>query len=449
MFSKILVANRGEIAIRIMRACREMGIKTVAVYSEADAECLHVTYADEAYCIGPAVPARSYLNVPRIIAAAEVSDAEAIHPGYGFLAENPYFAEACEASNIVFIGPTYDTITKMGNKAIARKLMGEAGVPLVPGSPGPVKTEDDAQDVAKQIGFPVMIKAAGGGGGRGMRIAHTPAALGRAFGTASAEAEAAFANPEVYVEKYIARPRHVEVQILGDGKGHVVHLWERDCSIQRRHQKLLEESPAPNLPAKVRDKILAAALAGTKAVNYRSAGTVEFLLAEDGSFYFIEVNARVQVEHPVTEMITGVDIVKEQIRIAAGATLIDKIPPSNGHAIECRVNAEDPAAGFRPSPGRLTKWIPAGGPGIRVDSHCYTGYNIPGSYDSLIAKLIAWGHDRGEAIDRMRRALREMIVEGVATTIPFHYRVVGSSQFGEGKVSTDFIADLEEKTLAE
>jgi acetyl-CoA carboxylase biotin carboxylase subunit len=449
MFEKILIANRGEIAVRVIRACRELGVKTVAVYSEVDADCLHVQLADEAYCIGPAESSRSYLNVPRIIAAAEVSDAEAIHPGYGFLAENPYFAEACEASNLTFLGPTYDTITKMGNKAEARRLMAKAGVPLVPGSPGPVKTEDDAQDVARDIGYPVIIKAAGGGGGRGMRVAHTPAALGRAFGTAAAEAEAAFGNPEVYVEKYIAKPRHVEVQILGDGKGKVLHLWERDCSIQRRHQKLVEESPAPVLPTKIRDKIIAAAVAGTKAVNYRSAGTVEFLVAEDGNFYFIEVNARVQVEHPVTEMVTGWDIIKEQIKLAAGAPLPERGPAQQGHAIECRINAEDPAAGFRPAPGRVEKYIAPGGPGIRVDSHLYAGYRIPTYYDSLIAKLIAWGNDRGEAIDRMRRALSEMTIEGIPTTLPFHYRVVGSTLFREGKVSTDFIADLEANTILE
>jgi acetyl-CoA carboxylase biotin carboxylase subunit len=447
LFSKILIANRGEIAVRVIRACREMGIKTVAIYSEADAESLHVRYADEAYCIGPAESAKSYLNVPRVIAAAEVTDAEAVHPGYGFLAENPYFAEACEASNLAFLGPTYETITDVGDKASARRIMSRAGVPVVPGSNGPLKTEDDALAVAEEIGYPVMVKAVAGGGGRGMRVVHTPPALAKAFATASAEAEAAFGNPELYVEKYVSNPRHVEVQILGDGRGHVIHLGERDCSIQRRHQKLIEESPAPALPKKTREKIQAAAVTAGKAVNYRSAGTVEFLLDADGSFYFIEVNARVQVEHPVSEMVTGVDIIKEQFRIAAGGSLPKNSPPLEGHAIECRINAEDPDRDFRPSPGTITNYIPSGGPGVRVDTHIYPGYAVPPYYDSLLAKLIVWAPDRDEAIARMGRALAETAIEGVPTTIPFHYRVIRSRMFKEGKVSTGFIAELEATSM--
>lgn len=447
MFNKILIANRGEIAVRVIRTCREMGIKTVAVYSEADAASRHVQLADEAICIGPAESAKSYLNVPRIIAAAELADAEAIHPGYGFLAENPYFAEACEASNISFLGPTYETITQMGDKARARKLMAAAGVPLVPGSPGPVKTEDDAQDIAREVGYPVMIKAAAGGGGRGMRVAHTPASLARAFVAAQQEAEIAFGNAEVYVEKVIVNPRHVEVQILGDGRGHVIHLGERDCSIQRRHQKLIEESPAPKLPPATRERIYAAAVAGAKSVKYRSAGTVEFLVAEDGQFYFIEVNARVQVEHPVTEMVTGFDLIREQIRVAAGLPIPEKPPGLNGHAIECRINAEDPAYNFRPAPGLITRYVPAGGPGVRIDTHIYGGYAVPASYDSLLAKLIVWAPDREAAAERMARALAETEIEGIPTTIPFHYRVIQSTLFREGNVSTSFIANLEAQEL--
>lgn len=449
MFDKILIANRGEIAVRVIRACREMGVKTVAIYSEADARSLHVRYADEAYCIGPPESAKSYLNVPRIIAAAEVTDAEAVHPGYGFLAENPYFAEACEASNLAFIGPAYETITDVGDKAAARRIMAKAGLPLVPGSDGPLKTEDDALDVADEVGYPVMVKAVAGGGGRGMRIAHTPAALAKAFATAGVEAEAAFGNPELYVEKLIPRARHVEVQILGDGRGQVIHLGERDCSIQRRHQKLVEESPAPALPQKTREKMLAAAVAAGRAVNYRSAGTVEFLVEEDGPFYFIEVNARVQVEHPVSEMVTGVDIIKEQFRIAAGGALLKNPPRLEGHAIECRINAEDTDHDFRPAPGTIENYIPPGGPGVRVDTHIYPGYAVPSHYDSLLAKLIVWAPNRDEAVARMARALAETTIEGVPTTIPFHYRVVQSRLFKDGKMSTAFIAELEASDIKE
>ncbi|NIT35566.1 MAG: acetyl-CoA carboxylase biotin carboxylase subunit [candidate division Zixibacteria bacterium] len=449
MFDKILIANRGEIAVRVIRACREMGVKTVAIYSEADAQSLHVRFADEAYCIGPPESAKSYLNVPRIIAAAEVTDAEAVHPGYGFLAENPYFAEACEASNLAFIGPAYETITDVGDKAAARRIIAKAGVPLVPGSDGPVKTEDDALDVADEVGYPVMVKAVAGGGGRGMRIAHTPAALAKAFATAAVEAEAAFGNPELYVEKLVPRARHVEVQILGDGRGQVIHLGERDCSIQRRHQKLVEESPAPALPPKTREKMFAAAVAAGRAVNYRSAGTVEFLVEEEGSFYFIEVNARVQVEHPVSEMVTGVDIIKEQFRVAAGGALLKNPPRLEGHAIECRINAEDTSHDFRPAPGTIENYIPPGGPGVRVDTHIYPGYAVPPHYDSLLAKLIVWAPNRDEAVARMARALAETTIEGVPTTVPFHYRVVQSRLFKDAKISTGFIAELEASDIKE
>jgi len=443
LFDRILIANRGEIAVRVIRTCRELGVETVVVYSEADADSLAVRMADKAVCIGPPPAGKSYLNVPRIIAAAEVTDAEAVHPGYGFLAENPYFAEACEASNIAFIGPTYDVIAKMGDKALARELMGKAGVPLVPGSDGPVKNEDDAVGIAREIGYPVMVKASAGGGGRGMRIAHTDASLPKAFTAAQVEAEAAFGNPEVYVEKVIVNPRHIEVQIVGDGRGNVVVLGERDCSIQRRHQKLVEESPASSLPRKTRDRIFKSALAGARAVDYRSAGTVEFLVDEGGKAYFIEMNARVQVEHPVSEMVSGIDIIEQQLLIASGGDLRGLDVELDGHAIECRINAEDPRHNFRPAPGEITSYLPPGGTGVRVDSHVYTGYVVPREYDSLLAKLIVWAPTRVEACERMKRALSETVIEGIPTTIPLHLAIVQSELFRKGGPTTSFLDEFD------
>ncbi|MCP4229068.1 MAG: acetyl-CoA carboxylase biotin carboxylase subunit [bacterium] len=448
MFNKLLIANRGEIAVRVIRTCKEMGIKTVAVYSTADEDSLHVRLADESVCIGPPEPAKSYLNVVRIISAAELADADAVHPGYGFLAENPYFAEACTASKIAFIGPTYDVISKMGDKALARKLMQDAGVPVIPGSDGPVQNEDDAQRVAGKIGYPVMVKASAGGGGRGMRIAHTEASLKKAYTTASMEAEAAFGNPEVYIEKLIINPRHVEVQIMGDGRGNVIHLGERDCSVQRRHQKLVEESPAPGLDKRTRDRLFKAAVNGAAAVDYLSAGTVEFLVDENGDAYFIEMNARVQVEHPVSEMVSGEDIIRLQILVGSGYKLRNYKINLSGHSIECRVNAEDPDNDFRPSPGTVTHYLASGGTGVRVDSHLYSGYKVPATYDSLIAKLIVWAPSRDRALERMKRALGEMVIEGIATTIPIQYRIVSNSRFKQGAVDTSFIEELQKTELS-
>jgi acetyl-CoA carboxylase, biotin carboxylase subunit len=444
MFDKVLIANRGEIALRIIRACRELGIRTVAVYSEADRECLHVRFADEHICIGPPPAAESYLAVPRIIAAAEITDAEAIHPGYGFLAENANFAEVCESCNIRFIGPDPETLSKMGDKLSARAIAKSAGVPVLPGGDGPVHSLDEAKDAAKHIGYPVILKASGGGGGRGMRIAHNEPALSNAFVTAQNEARAAFKSSDVYVEKLVEKGRHVEVQILGDQKGNIIHLGERDCSSQRRYQKLVEESPAPGLHPKVRARLHEAAVKCARAVHYHSAGTVEFLLAPSGEFYFLEMNTRVQVEHPVTEMITGVDIVAEQIRVASGESLRYRQKDINpiGHAIECRINAEDPANGFSPSPGWLETFHQPGGPGIRVDTHAYTDYRIPPNYDSLIAKLIAYAPTRPEAIARMKRALEEFVIEGVKTTIPFHQRLMNHPAFIDGRVHTGYVEEI-------
>jgi acetyl-CoA carboxylase biotin carboxylase subunit len=440
MFKKVLIANRGEIALRVIRACRELGIQTVAVYSEADRESLHVRFADDDVCIGPAPSRDSYLRIPRIIAAAEITGADAIHPGYGFLAENAEFAETCTASNVTFIGPTADQIRVMGNKAAAREAMIKVGVPVVPGTPGPVEDSDAALEFAKTIGFPVIIKASAGGGGKGMRVARDADDFARSFQLARSEALSAFGNGDVYVEKYLERPRHIEFQIMGDQHGNVIHLGERDCSVQRRHQKLIEEAPSPAVTPKLREQMGNAAVAGAKAINYVGAGTIEMLLDTDGKFYFMEMNTRIQVEHPVTEMITGVDLVKEQIRVAAGEKLsVTELPPLRGHVIECRVNAEDPSRNFQPSPGKITTFHPPGGPGVRMDSHVYAGYTVPPYYDSLLAKLICQGRDRGEAMARMRVALESFVVEGVTTTIPFLARVMQNDRFVRGDVDTKFL----------
>jgi acetyl-CoA carboxylase, biotin carboxylase subunit len=440
MFKKVLIANRGEIALRVIRACRELGIQTVAVYSEADRESLHVRFADDDVCIGPPSSRESYLRIPRIIAAAEITGADAIHPGYGFLAENAEFAETCAASNVTFIGPSAEQIRVMGDKAMARKTMREVGVPIVPGTPGPVEDVDQALEFARGIGFPVIIKAAAGGGGKGMRVARDADDFARSFQLARSEALSAFGNGDVYVEKYLDRPRHIEFQILGDSHGNVIHLGERDCSVQRRHQKLIEEAPSPAVTPALRKAMGDAAVAGAKSINYVGAGTIEMLLDTDGSFYFMEMNTRIQVEHPVTEMLTGVDLVKEQIRAAAGEELsVKTLPPLRGHVIECRVNAEDPARNFQPSPGRITAFHPPGGPGVRLDSHVYAGYTVPPYYDSLIAKLIVQGRDRAEALARMRVALEAFIVEGVTTTIPFLARVMVNDRFARGDVDTKFL----------
>ena len=440
MFKKVLIANRGEIALRVIRACKELGVETVAVYSEADRESLHVRFADDDVCIGPAPARESYLRIPRLIAAAEITGADAIHPGYGFLAENAEFAETCVASNIAFIGPTAEQIRVMGDKAAARKAMTEVGVPIVPGTPGPVEDVDEALEFAKEIGFPVIIKAAAGGGGKGMRVSKDADDFARSFGLARSEALSAFGNGDVYVEKYLARPRHIEFQILGDQHGHVIHLGERDCSVQRRHQKLIEESPSPAVTPELRARMGAAAVAGAKAIDYVGAGTIEMLLDTDGSFYFMEMNTRIQVEHPVTEMITGVDLVKEQIRVAAGEELtVRELPPLRGHVIEVRVNAEDPSRNFQPSPGRIETFHPPGGPGVRLDSHVYAGYTVPPYYDSLLGKLICQGRDRAEAIVRVRVALEAFIIEGVTTTIPFLARVMENPRFQAGEVDTKFL----------
>ena len=441
MFNKVLVANRGEIALRVIRACRELGVQTVAVYSEADRESLHVRFADDDVCIGPPPGRQSYLNIPRIIAAAEITGADAIHPGYGFLAENAEFAQICKASNIVFIGPTAEQIQAMGDKASARRLAKEAGVPTVPGSEGILATPEDAVVVAAELGFPVIIKATAGGGGKGMRIAQDEEALGQLFSLAQNEALAAFGNGDVYLEKYLERPRHVEIQVMGDSYGRVIHLGERDCSIQRRHQKLVEESPSPALSPELRARMGHAAVALAAAIGYLGAGTVEFLLAADGSFYFMEMNTRIQVEHPVTEMVTGFDLVKEQVRIAAGEPLSfpAELNGLRGHAIECRVNAEDPARNFQPCPGHITAYHPPGGPGVRVDTHVYAGYTVPPYYDSLLAKVIVHGRDRPEAMARMGQALESFILEGVPTTIPFLARLIRHPDFVAGRVDTRFL----------
>ena len=441
MFKKVLIANRGEIALRVIRACKELGVETVAVYSEADRESLHVRFADDDVCIGRPPSRDSYLNIPRIIAAAEITGADAIHPGYGFLAENAEFAEKVAASNITFIGPSPDQIRQMGDKATARKLAKERGVPTVPGSPGPVESPEDGQEIAGKIGFPVIIKAAAGGGGKGMRVANDADQFAQSFTLAKQEALAAFNSDEVYIEKYLARPRHIEIQIMGDTHGKVMHLCERDCSVQRRHQKLIEEAPSPAVDQTLREDIGEAAVKLAEEIGYVGAGTIEFLLDEDGSFYFMEMNTRIQVEHPVTEMCTNFDLVKEQIRVAAGEPLsfVMNGHRLRGHAIECRVNAEDPARNFQPSPGLITAYHPPGGPGVRVDTHIYAGYTVPPYYDSLLAKVIVHGNHRQEALARMRQALDSFIIEGVTTTIPFLGRVLHHPDFLAGKVDTKFL----------
>jgi acetyl-CoA carboxylase biotin carboxylase subunit len=440
MFEKILIANRGEIALRIQRACRELGIRTVVVHSEADTEAKYVKLADESVCIGPAPAAASYLNIPAIISAAEVTDAEAIHPGYGFLSENADFAEKVERSGFVFIGPRPENIRLMGDKVSAKQAMTKAGVPTVPGSEGALP--DDPKEtvrIARKIGYPVIIKAAGGGGGRGMRVVHTEAALLNAVNMTRTEAQAAFANPTVYLERYLEQPRHIEIQVLADAHKNAVYLGERDCSLQRRHQKVMEEAPAPDLPAKLRDKIGERCVEACRRIGYRGAGTFEFLY-EGGEFFFIEMNTRIQVEHPVTEMITGIDLVQEQIHVAAGEKLRfrQKDIILRGHALECRINAEDPYR-FTPSPGKITSYHPPGGPGIRVDSHVYQGYTVPPNYDSMVGKVIAYGASREQAMSRMRIALSEMVVEGILTNIPLHRDLLNDASFMRGGVSIHYL----------
>jgi len=441
MFQRILVANRGEIALRVIRACRDLGIEVVAVFSEADRDAPYLDLADEAICIGQGPSSDSYLNIPRIISAAEIANVEAIHPGYGFLSENPHFAEVCRSCKIEFIGPPQEAMRLLGNKSEARKLAQQNGVPVVPGSEGLIRTDTEALQLAHAIGFPVLIKAAAGGGGRGMRLARNDISLQAGLTAARQEAEKAFKDGSVYLEKFIEQPRHVEVQFLADRQGEIVHLWERDCSLQRRHQKLVEESPAPHLPVPVREQICQNAVRLARAAGYQNAGTCEFLVDKQNRYYFIEVNARIQVEHPVTELVTGIDLVREQIRIAAGEPL--RVKQSDvqhrGAAIECRINAEDPALEFRPSPGIITRWRAPGGPGVRIDTHVLSGYRIPPNYDSLIAKLLVWQPSRTEAIASMRRALGEFCVEGVKTTIPLHREIFNHSSFIEGQVDTGFI----------
>jgi acetyl-CoA carboxylase biotin carboxylase subunit len=443
MFRKVLIANRGEIAVRIICACRELGIRTVAVYSEADRDALHVRMADEAICIGPPRSTESYLNIPHVISAAEIADVDAIHPGYGFLSENANFAEVCEASHITFIGPSAAVIRLMGEKDQARRAMAEAGVPIIPGSDGVVDDEATLERVAARVGFPLMIKAAEGGGGRGMRMVQRPEELLQAFFTARAEADQAFGSPAVYVERLLQRPRHIEFQILGDRYGNVMHLGERECSIQRRHQKLLEESPSPVLDAATRERVGTQVVEALKKIGYCGAGTVEFLRDEHGQLFFIEMNTRIQVEHPVTEMRTQVDLVKAQILLAAGLRLEEVVDTVEfrGHSIECRITAEDPET-FIPSPGRITAFIPPGGPGVRVDTAAYAGGVVPSYYDSLVAKLIVHGRDRAEALARMRRALEMFVIEGIKTTLPLHRRILNDARFVAGDYDTHFFEHL-------
>jgi acetyl-CoA carboxylase biotin carboxylase subunit len=439
MFKKILIANRGEIALRISRTCKEMGIKTVAVYSTADVDSLHVKFADEAVCIGPPPSKESYLKIPSILAAAEITDADAIHPGYGFLSENAEFSRICSEHDLKFIGPSPDMIQRMGDKSVAKETMINSGVPVVPGSDGEVDDYEAAKEMCKEIGYPVMIKASAGGGGRGMREVFEESKLKQAFSTCRNEAETAFGNPAVYIEKLVQNPHHVEIQILGDQYGNIIHLGERDCSLQRRHQKVLEESPSPLMTPELRERMGNAAIKAAKSVNYEGAGTVEFLVDKNHDFYFMEMNTRIQVEHPVTEEITNVDLVAEQIKIAAGQKLDDKPLKMRGHAIECRINAEDPEHNFRPSAGTITVFHPPGGHSVRVDTHAYVGYKIPPHYDSMIAKLIVSAPTRQDAINKMRRSLSEFVVEGVKTTIPYQLQLMDDENFQKGTFNTHYL----------
>jgi acetyl-CoA carboxylase biotin carboxylase subunit len=443
VFSKILIANRGEIALRIIRTCKELGIKTVAVYSEADRDSLHVTFADEAVCIGPASSKESYLKIPSIISAAHVTGADAIHPGYGFLAENAYFSEICSESGIKFIGPSPEMINSMGNKAFAKETMKNNGVPVIPGSDGVINDPDEGKAIAVHIGYPVIIKASAGGGGKGMRVVTEEKDFEKQFQTAKSEAEANFNNGDLYLEKYVENPRHIEIQLMGDTFGNVYHYGERDCSVQRRHQKLIEESPSPAINEEIRAKMGEAAILGAKAVKYEGAGTIEFLLDKHKKFYFMEMNTRIQVEHPVTESVYQADLIRQQIIVAAGEKADPSAGKPNGHSIEFRINAEDPDAGFRPSPGKIHSLHFPGGYGVRVDSHIYQGYTIPPYYDSLIAKLIVWGTTRQHAIARAKRALEEFTVEGIKTTIPFHLKVLEDERFITGNFDTSFIENME------
>lgn len=445
MFKKILIANRGEIALRIIRACQELGIKTVAVYSEADADSLHVRFADEVVCIGPPPSYQSYMNIPQLISAAEITNADAIHPGYGFLAENAHFAEICQSCGLQFIGPTAEMISRLGDKAFAKKAMKNAGVPVIPGSKDILKNIDEAKSIAAEMGAPLILKATAGGGGRGIRIVRELSALENAYHTAQAEARLAFNNPDLYIEKFIENPRHVEVQILGDNYGNIVSLGERDCSIQRKLQKLIEESPSPAVDEKLRARMSEMAIRGAQQVNYKSAGTIEFLLDSDGQFYFMEMNTRIQVEHPVTEMVFDMDLVKEQIRLAAGEKMDYKQADLKlkGHAIECRINAEDPFKSFRPCPGEITSFHVPGGPGVRIDTHVYAPYKIPPYYDSLLAKVITHGSTREEALGRMERVFHEFVIEGVKTTIPFHQKVVRDKKYRSGDYNLKFVEQFQ------
>ncbi len=445
MINKILIANRGEIALRVIRACKELGVKSVAVFSEADRDSLHVRFADEAICIGDAPSSDSYLNIPRLLGAAEISNVDAIHPGYGFLAENPTFAEICKTNDFKFIGPDSEVIQAMGNKVVAKETMKAAGVPVIPGSEGVVSGPEEAESIAKEMGFPVILKASAGGGGKGMRIVFESEQIQGQFKLAQNEAISNFGNGDIYIEKYFVNPRHIEIQILADENGNVVHLGERDCSVQRRHQKLIEESPSPGINSEIRKKMGETAIKGAKKANYTNAGTIEFLVTDSGDFYFMEMNTRIQVEHPVTEMVYGIDLIKEQIRIASEGTMgiSQEDIVLDGNAVECRINAEDPDKNFRPSAGQITSFHLPGGPGVRVDTHAYASYTVPPTYDSLLAKLITHGNTRKEALLRMNRALEEFIIEGINTTIPFHLNIINVEQFNSGNYNTGLLEEIQ------